>query len=254
MAFDYLVRLHLLKKYGGTEKTLIGCLPNVLSGVDERLLFRYTEPGLDFAGSIMQRRQLVVKGILDILDDRIIEDCLLIANLEQSFRCGYFIPTDKFLLPRLRKNLKVLAKNWFPWESRYDHQPSVPSPLYLNATFGEASMAVGGADCDWIYGHVLYDLKTTKKLGYKGDDWAQVLGYAVLSEIEQGLPYKIDMVDIEYARFNVSCHINTYQVPMIKEFRERMKALVQMSRDEQEKEKERVERMLNKIKTQVNKK
>lgn len=70
--------------------------------------------------------------------------------------------------------------------------------LILNPSFGEFSAIVGGADADFIADNCIVDLKTSSKLEYKGDDFAQVLGYAAMARM---FGYKIQQVAIYYARY-----------------------------------------------------
>jgi hypothetical protein len=53
----------------------------------------------------------------------------------------------------------------------------------LNPTFGAASHLVGGADADLLIDDTIIDIKTTKDLRLKGDDFNQLMGYFVLHEI-----------------------------------------------------------------------
>lgn len=53
----------------------------------------------------------------------------------------------------------------------------------LNPTFGEASTMVGGADADIVIDDLIIDIKTTKKLELKRDDYNQLVGYYALYKI-----------------------------------------------------------------------
>lgn len=50
----------------------------------------------------------------------------------------------------------------------------------LNPSFGEASRLVGGADADLLIDDTIIDIKTTKTLTLKRDDFNQLLGYFIL--------------------------------------------------------------------------
>lgn len=54
---------------------------------------------------------------------------------------------------------------------------------YLNPTFGEGSILVGGADADLIIDNTLIDIKTTKDLKLGREELNQILGYYILSLI-----------------------------------------------------------------------
>jgi hypothetical protein len=56
-----------------------------------------------------------------------------------------------------------------------------PQIVLLNPTFGEASIAVGGADADLITGDMLVDLKTTGAGEMQAADLDQLLGYFLLA-------------------------------------------------------------------------
>jgi len=53
----------------------------------------------------------------------------------------------------------------------------------LNPTFYEASSLVGGADADFIFDGKLIDIKTTKNLNLKLNDFYQIIGYLLLYRI-----------------------------------------------------------------------
>ena len=55
--------------------------------------------------------------------------------------------------------------------------------VVFNPTFGIASYLVGGADADIYIDGTLYDFKTTIKNGYVWTEFAQVLGYSLLSSL-----------------------------------------------------------------------
>lgn len=57
-------------------------------------------------------------------------------------------------------------------------------PCLLNPTFGVASDAIGGADADAIVGGLLVDVKSTKNLALTLDDWLQIVGYRLLSILD----------------------------------------------------------------------
>jgi hypothetical protein len=74
----------------------------------------------------------------------------------------------------------------------------------LNPTFGDASRAVGGADCDVILGNTIIDLKTSKKFEVSSEDYLQIIGYCLLHDIAAktgSSRSKIDSLAIFYARY-----------------------------------------------------
>ena len=74
----------------------------------------------------------------------------------------------------------------------------------LNPIFGRASGLVGGADCDLVIDDTLIDIKTTKYLALKREYFNQLIGYYVLSKIDQiqGAPrgYAIRRLGIYFSR------------------------------------------------------
>ena len=74
----------------------------------------------------------------------------------------------------------------------------------LGPEFGEYSEKVGGADADLIVDDILIDIKTRNKLSYKGDDFAQVFGYAAMA---RKIGINVSKVAIYYARFGVFASI-----------------------------------------------
>lgn len=63
------------------------------------------------------------------------------------------------------------------------HDWSANEVCFLNPVFNDASLMVGGADADLIIDDVLVDFKTVKAAGMKRNDFDQLMGYYLLSEI-----------------------------------------------------------------------
>lgn len=72
----------------------------------------------------------------------------------------------------------------------------------LNCTFGEASLAIGGADCDLIVDGLLVDIKTTVEGRMRPADLRQILAYWALSTMDPDCP-AIDTVGVYGARHGV---------------------------------------------------
>lgn len=77
--------------------------------------------------------------------------------------------------------------------------------LSLNPNFDEYSVAVGGADADFIFDSTLLDLKSTVNLGYKTADWAQVFGYAAMA---RAIEIPVDRAGIYFARYGLCAVIS----------------------------------------------
>ena len=64
---------------------------------------------------------------------------------------------------------------------------------FLNPTFGDGSVLVGGADADLITDRILIDIKTTKSDLFTQDMYNQLLGYYALSTFEKKFEGIIEM-------------------------------------------------------------
>ncbi len=90
--------------------------------------------------------------------------------------------------------------------------------VLLNPTFGLISPQIGGADADFVIDDLLIDIKTTKNFELARYDFNQLMGYYILSKIDEidGAPegHEIKRVGIYFARyaqlfvFNVSEVVN----------------------------------------------
>lgn len=74
----------------------------------------------------------------------------------------------------------------------------------LDMGFGNSSKIVGGADVDLITGNTMIDIKTTKRIKLGDYEWGQLVGYAVLAEIERGNDIsfpRIDRLGLYFSRY-----------------------------------------------------
>lgn len=69
---------------------------------------------------------------------------------------------------------------------------------YLNPTFGMASSMVGGADADVLLDHTLIDVKVTKQESVQKSWWLQLVGYALLTDIDRTLNQRNEDLDEEF--------------------------------------------------------
>jgi hypothetical protein len=104
--------------------------------------------------------------------------------------------------------------------------------VLLNPTFGLISQKIGGADADFVVDDLLVDIKTTKKFELARYDFNQLMGYYILSKIDEidGAPrgHEIKRLGIYFARyaylfvFNVADVVNPATFPQFLEwFQER---------------------------------
>jgi len=91
------------------------------------------------------------------------------------------------------KNIKTLAQVFQTAISNIS-----PETCKLNPSFGKYSTMVGGADADFIIDDIIVDIKTNKKLGYKNENFAQLLAYAAMG---RKIGMKLNRASIYYARY-----------------------------------------------------
>jgi len=111
------------------------------------------------------------------LSDELIANTIYLAKLDTYFRSriidqhfDYHDPED---INDLKSIISLVEKSKFTAKEK----------CFLNPTFGEGSMLVGGADADLIIDNTLIDIKTTKHLKLDRVHLNQVLGYYILSLI-----------------------------------------------------------------------
>lgn len=109
--------------------------------------------------------------------DELLRCVLRLGKLDVIYRSNRpvedFQETDEQDVQDLRNLLGLVDANTF----------RTSEPVVLNPTFGLASKKVRGADADFILGDLLVDIKTVKMLALRGDDFYQLLGYYMLSQI-----------------------------------------------------------------------
>ena len=120
--------------------------------------------------------------------DRLISGAYYFAKLEQVYRTGGMLPENGIssllkepsedLVQDISNLCKVFKERFI--ESGLVNSDSV---VIFNPSFGIASYACGGADADVYIDGVLYDFKTSKKVGYNWQDVAQMVMYYYLNEI-----------------------------------------------------------------------
>jgi hypothetical protein len=109
--------------------------------------------------------------------DQLLESTLLLAQIEMIFRSGRIDDNFGISYKEDVEDLQNLVEIIEPEQFR------TKELCLLNPTFGEASDLVGGADADLLIDETLIDIKTTKNLQLKRDDFDQILGYVVLHNI-----------------------------------------------------------------------
>lgn len=132
------------------------------------------------------------------LTDELVQGCLDLAKLDTFFRSGYAPARFGGDNPALVEELRRLL-------DRADEFIAHPCrEIHLNPVFGAWSSYVGGADADVIYDHELTDIKTVTERKVRLDDWLQLMGYALLSDLaveDGGEGPAVDAVALYYSRF-----------------------------------------------------
>ena len=86
---------------------------------------------------------------------------------------------------------------------------------YLNPTFGDGSVLVGGADADLILGDMLIDIKTVKDLKFGQEMYNQLIGYYILSKLGQvggKSNFPISRLGIYFSRYGILHTISVQRI------------------------------------------
>jgi hypothetical protein len=110
--------------------------------------------------------------------DGLLRGAIYLAQLEAAVRGGGHIdPHLGTAFPEdvldLRKLLSLVDAEAF----------RARRACHLNPTFGAASRLVGGADADFIVDSMLVDIKTSKELTLRRENFNQLIGYMVLNDL-----------------------------------------------------------------------
>lgn len=143
------------------------------------------------------------------LGDDLIEVAVTLAQMDMPYRIGRLPPNfghvDKGDIEDLRNLISLVKPKRF----------LAKKACYLNPTFGYGSELVGGADADLIVDDTLIDIKTTKKLSFKQDQYNQLIGYYVLSKlgtINGSENAAISKVGIYFSRYGILHTIPTREI------------------------------------------
>ncbi|MBM3282475.1 MAG: hypothetical protein FJY86_04020 [Candidatus Diapherotrites archaeon] len=215
-AFDYLLWFYLKRKYSDASESEwvaeIAMAPEVLFSVSKKfaqrngLKEREVEESAIAIGAIgIQIIDSVKKGRMHLMEtgeltDGFLADILRLSKLDAIYRGGYFpkindlIQVDPSDVKDLRKLYSIIPSNIFQGEK-----------IALNPNFGDTSLLVGGADADAIIDGCLIDFKTTKFLDLKDEYWVQLVGYAVLSDInsDTNKAFRLNSFALYFSRHGV---------------------------------------------------
>lgn len=139
---------------------------------------------------------------------KIIVDACFLAKLEHIFRSGlpptnlleksFFNDPDEEIIKNLEQLCDVFQEIFIPTIV------SPKSEIIYNPTFGVSSAFVGGADGDVIIDGTLYDFKTTKHIGYRWQEIAQIVGYFLLNELSLDVSNESDFTDESFQHIGIN--------------------------------------------------
>jgi hypothetical protein len=194
-AFDYLLRFYI-KQHNPNAITKEWVAEIALSCVGEGSLKRQLKKTIDNAKLVYQK--YLKDG--ELADD-VLKTAILLAKIDPIYRAGYIDPNihvvDDGDIKDLRNLINLVDKKAF----------TAKQICLLNPTFGTASSLVGGADADIVIDNKIIDLKTTKFLEFKEQDFHQLIGYYILSLLggidgaKKGI--SIDVVSIYFCRHGI---------------------------------------------------
>ncbi|MFH1607217.1 MAG: hypothetical protein ABIC91_07745 [Nanoarchaeota archaeon] len=183
-AFDYLLRFYI-KRHNPLAKTSKWIAEIALNCIeDENLKTKLT--------NTVENSKLVYQEYLKngILTDDVLKIAILLAKIDPIYRAGYIDQNinivDEGDIEDLRNLINLVDKDSF----------TAKKNCLLNPTFGNASRLVGGADADIVLDNQIIDMKTTKFLKLKEQDFHQLIGYYILSLIG-GIDGADDNLDIK---------------------------------------------------------
>jgi len=192
-AFDYLLRFYITRinkirdQEWISEKTLA-------------MLKYQTNSRTKVKNIILKFKKQYDKYLNDgLIDDSLLESIIILAKIDGIFRSGGIMPDSFETDERDIEDLKNLA-SIIPIEKFRTEKI-----CFLNPTFGNASLMVGGGDADLIIGESLIDIKTTKDLKFTKDYFLQLVSYYLLNEIGGISGYK-DKIEINKLGIYFSRH------------------------------------------------
>lgn len=194
-AFDYIFRFYLekLNNIQNKSKTWIAEQAIELLVSNEEVY----DAGVDIINNVKElRKEFIETGKLS---QELIRQTLRMSYIDPVFRAGVGVEyigadADKADIEDIEKQFALIEEKLF----------IAKDICMLNPTFGEASRLVGGADADLVIDDKLIDIKITKKLELKLNDFCQVIGYFLLhriSGIDGRKELEINQLGIYYSRY-----------------------------------------------------
>ncbi len=180
-AFDYLLRFQLLiSNSKAVEKPWVAHNSLALLLVEKAESKIITKAEKIISEAILNQQAFLKDGKLS---EDLLSSCIKLAQLDATYR-GSSTRGEPYIAPDLGIIDSLDIKDLKNLISLIDLEKfKAKKVCLLNPTFGEASMLVGGADCDLVLDDMLVDIKTTKNLKLTRDYFNQLIGYYVLSKI-----------------------------------------------------------------------
>ena len=185
-AFDYLARFQIAqiinqnkeKSYEKlvAERFFLFFKPIIDSKIYQKLHNKYDE-SIEYITKFVHSNAHVNTELIQI--------SYFLALLERSRRSGIL---SENLNSYLEKAPNEIVDDLFNLTSVFNNNfikniVTPESDVIFNPHFGSCSKSVGGADADIYIDGTLYDFKCTKKNGYVGKDWQQIISYYIFEQI-----------------------------------------------------------------------
>lgn len=194
-AFDYIFRFYLEKLNNIHNESEIWIAEQAIELLmpNEEVY----EIGLEIINNVKELRKKFIET--GELSRELIRQTLRMSYIDPVFRAGVGIEyigvdADNADIEDIERQFSLVDEKLF----------TANDACVLNPTFCEASKLVGGADADFVIDDKLIDIKTTKKLELKLNDFCQIIGYLLLhkiSGINGRKEIEINQLGIYYSRY-----------------------------------------------------
>jgi|MTBAKMStandDraft_1061839.scaffolds.fasta_scaffold26354_2 hypothetical protein len=234
-SFDYLARFMIARKIS-TNK--IQATENLTADKGLKALLNHGDvDGLDVEKTHKSCKNIITAYIIGDTNDfhSLICSAIFLSRLEHVYRSA-LLPTREYLegwfeeVPNnINQDLTQLCNDFeTEFMNVLVHEDS---EVIFNPCFGRASEIVGGADADIYIDGALYDFKTIKKNGYRGNDAMQIVGYYLLDRVNteqfNGKPvgFGIKTLGFYKARFGEIELVDVSKLPNLETHVKRVKTL-----------------------------
>ncbi|MBE5800402.1 MAG: hypothetical protein E7321_10730 [Clostridiales bacterium] len=196
-AFDYLARFIVAKQLDDDRQRVMDSFvaENGLEEIQKREQDSWISVEPAFPRLIKryeQARKRVKKYISDNKIDNyteLIPDVCFLARLDIAFRSSWVPLTGygQLLCNETKETISDVANMAQVFFQVFIIGQIITgqSTVVFNPRFGDMSIVCGGADADILVDGVLYDFKSSKKLGYHWDEVAQIYGYYLLDCLQK---------------------------------------------------------------------